>query len=96
VAYEAATAVTPLAAGDVLVHVEDQEAGDADVRLVHLDARGRLTVVGQGEDRLRGVGPQLVSDAAVLGDTVLLAGDDLGRAGLWESTELLERLPSAS
>jgi hypothetical protein len=96
VAYEAATAVTPLPAGGVLVHVEDQEAGDADVRLVHLDARGRLTLVSQREDRLRGVGPQLVSDAAVLGDTVLLVGDDFGRAGLWESTELLERLPSAS
>jgi hypothetical protein len=80
-----ATALVELPTGSVLVTIEDATIDDADIRLVQLDPDGTLRRIDAGEVELRGAGRQSASGIAVVGSTVVIVGDNLGGAGVWEA-----------
>jgi WD40 repeat protein len=80
-----ASAVAAVPDGGWLVGGTDTAAGDGDIALWRIDG-GELTRRDRGEPALAGPGEQSVTNIAIDEDgTVTLAGNDYGRAGLWES-----------
>jgi hypothetical protein len=81
-----ASAVAAVPDGGWLVGGTDTAAGDGDIALWRIDAEGELSRRDRSEPALAGPGEQSVTNIAVAADgSVTLAGNDYGRAGLWES-----------
>lgn len=60
--------------------------GEGDIALWRVDADGEVTRRDAGETALSGPGEQTVTNIAIdAEDHVILAGNDYGRVGLWES-----------
>ena len=84
-----ASAVAPVPGGGWLVAGTDRATGDGDIALWRIDSAGNVTRRDRGERALRGPGEQTVSSIDITEDgDVTLAGNDYGRAGLWESSSV--------
>jgi hypothetical protein len=84
-----ASAVAAAPKGGWLVGGTDTAKGDGDIALWRISADGDVTRRDRGERALGGPGEQSVTGLSIDGKGhVLLAGDDYGRVGLWESTVL--------
>jgi hypothetical protein len=84
-----ASAVAAAPKGGWLVGGTDTSKGDGDIALWRITAGGDVSRRDRGERELGGAGEQSVTGITVDDKGhVLLAGDDFGRAGLWESTVL--------
>ena len=84
-----ASAVAAAPKGGWLVGGTDTAKGDGDIALWRITADGDVSRRDRGERALGGPGEQSVTSVTIdTGGHILLAGDDFGRAGLWESTVL--------
>jgi hypothetical protein len=68
-----------------LIGGTDTAAGDGDVALWRLLGDGGISRRDRGEPELGGTGRQSVTSIVVDDDRVLIAGNDYGRVGIWES-----------
>ncbi|HET6833997.1 MAG TPA: hypothetical protein VFH30_09005 [Acidimicrobiales bacterium] len=68
-----------------LIGGTDTAAGDGDVALWRLPGDGDISRRDRGEPELGGTGRQSVTSIVVDDDRVLIAGNDYGRVGIWES-----------
>lgn len=84
-----ASAVAPVPDGGWIVAGTDTAAGDGDIALWRITADGGIFRRDRGEPALGGPGEQTVTNITVdEDDHVLLAGNDYGRVGLWQSDSL--------
>jgi hypothetical protein len=82
-----ASAVASVPGGGWLVGGTDTEAGDGDIALWRL-LDGDISRRDRGEPELGGTGRQSVNSIVVDDDRVIIAGNDYGRVGLWESNTI--------
>jgi hypothetical protein len=84
-----ASAVAAVPDGGWLVGGTDTASGDGDIALWRIDDDGELSRRDRSEPALAGPGEQSVTNISVGEDgSITLAGNDYGRAGLWESDSI--------
>jgi hypothetical protein len=89
--WASAVAANPGHTGGWLVGGTDTAGGDGDIALWRISAKGEVERRDRGERSLGGPGEQTVTGITIDDHGhVTLAGDDYGRAGLWES-DVLDR-----
>jgi hypothetical protein len=83
-----ASAAAAVPSGGWLVGGTDTAGGDGDVALWRLGEDGDISRRDRGETELGGTGRQSVTSIAIDDDRVLIAGNDYGRVGIWESNTI--------